>query len=58
VTQAELAAMLGVSRESVNKQLSVFARRGLVTLGRGSVTLADATGLREVVESGGRPSGA
>jgi CRP-like cAMP-binding protein len=28
VTQGELAAMLGVSRESVNKQLNVFQRAG------------------------------
>ena len=41
VTQAELASMLGVSRESVNKHLNELARKNLVTLGRGSVTLLD-----------------
>ena len=46
VTQAELASMLGVSRESVNKQLNAYARDGLLTTGRGSVTLLDIEGLR------------
>jgi len=41
VTQAELASMLGVSRESVNKHLNELARKNLVTLGRGSITLLD-----------------
>jgi len=46
ITQSELAAMLGVSRESVNKELNVFARKGWVALGRGSVTLKDPAALR------------
>ncbi len=41
VTQAELASMLGVSRESVNKHLNELARRGWVGLGRGAITLLD-----------------
>lgn len=49
VTQSELASMLGVSRESVNKQLNQFARRGWIALGRGSVTLRDAEALRSLV---------
>lgn len=46
ITQSELAAMLGVSRESVNRQLNVFAREGWVALSRGSVTLKDPVALR------------
>ena len=46
ITQAELASMLGVSRESVNKQLNAFAREGWIGLGRGVVTLKDQDGLR------------
>jgi CRP/FNR family cyclic AMP-dependent transcriptional regulator len=46
VTQNELASMLGVSRESVNKQLNLFAREGWIQLGRGSVTLVDPEALR------------
>lgn len=48
ITQSELAAMLGVSRESVNKQLNVFAREGWVALSRGSVTLKDPAALRSL----------
>lgn len=48
ITQNELAAMLGVSRESVNKQLNLFAREGWVGLGRGSVTLRDPAALRNL----------
>lgn len=46
ITQSELASMLGVSRESVNKQLNLFAREGWIVLGRGSVTLTDTEALR------------
>ena len=48
ITQSELASMLGVSRESVNKQLNLFAREGWVALGRGSVTVLDREALRNV----------
>jgi CRP-like cAMP-binding protein len=46
VTQAELASRLGVTRESINKQLNVFERQGWVLIGRGSVTVTNADGLR------------
>jgi CRP/FNR family transcriptional regulator, cyclic AMP receptor protein len=46
ITQAELASMLGVSRESVNKQLNDFAHRGLLSLHRGRITLLDTEALR------------
>jgi CRP-like cAMP-binding protein len=46
VTQAGLASMLSVSRESVNKQLNDFQRQGWITLGRGTVTVKDAAALR------------
>ena len=46
ITQAELASMLGVSRESVNKQLNRFARNGWIALSRGAITLQDADALR------------
>ncbi|MEX1254259.1 MAG: Crp/Fnr family transcriptional regulator [Dehalococcoidia bacterium] len=48
ITQAEMASMMGVSRESVNKQLNAFAREGWVSLGRGSVTVTDAKALRDL----------
>jgi CRP-like cAMP-binding protein len=46
ITQSELASMLGVSRESVNKTLNRFAQQGWVLLGRGSVTVRDPDALR------------
>ena len=49
ITQAELASMLSVSRESVNKQLNQFAREGWIVLGRGSVTLTDPAALRTFI---------
>jgi CRP-like cAMP-binding protein len=48
VTQSGLASMLGVSRESVNKQLGAFAERGWIHAGRGYVEVTDPLALREV----------
>ena len=48
ITQAELASMLGVSRESANKQLNEFERNGWVRLGRGSVSVLDEVSLRSL----------
>lgn len=41
ITQADLASMLGVTRESVNKELQAFASRGWLKTSRGSVTITD-----------------
>lgn len=46
VTQGELASMLAVSRESVNKQLNYFQREGWIALGRGWVRVLDSEALR------------
>ena len=51
VTQAELASMLGVSRESVNKELNALAREGWIELGRGSVRVKDVEALERVAEA-------
>ena len=48
ITQSELASMLGVSRESVNKQLQTLSHRGWITLGRGSVTIKSVEALSAV----------
>lgn len=45
-TQGELASMLGVSRESVNKTLGEFSRNGLVETARGAITITDMAALR------------
>lgn len=39
VTQAELATMVGATRESVNKELRVLEAQGLIRVGRGRIVL-------------------
>jgi CRP-like cAMP-binding protein len=46
ITQSGLASMLGVSRESVNKQLGAFAHKGWIELGRGYIEVKDQQSLR------------
>lgn len=41
ISQAELAQTLGVSREIVSRQLSIWREAGFVSLGRGRITLLD-----------------
>ena len=50
VTQEMLARMLGVTRESVNKELMHLQRRGLITYNRGLITILDSEGLLEAAE--------
>lgn len=45
VTQGDLAAMIGGSRQSVNLILHGFRERGLVELGKGKVVVRDRKGL-------------
>lgn len=40
-TQQELAGMIGVTRESVNKELKVLRRKGLVQTSRNRITVLD-----------------
>jgi CRP/FNR family cyclic AMP-dependent transcriptional regulator len=46
LTQSELAGLVGTTRESVNKWLGQFERRGLVSRRRGAITLLDRAGLQ------------
>ncbi|MDO8978108.1 MAG: Crp/Fnr family transcriptional regulator [Afipia sp.] len=50
ITQQEIGEMLGMSRESVNKQLHEWAERKLVHLQRGSITVIDAESLKVMAE--------
>lgn len=45
--QADLADMLGVTRQSLNRELQALLRRGAVALGRGRIELRDQAALRE-----------
>ena len=47
MTQSGLASMLGVSRESVNKQLGAFAQKGWIDLGRGYIAARDPQALHD-----------
>ena len=48
ITQREMSQIVGRSRESTNKQLRAWARRGWIRLERGSVTVLKADKLAEV----------
>jgi CRP/FNR family transcriptional regulator, cyclic AMP receptor protein len=45
VSQEELAVFIGATRESVNRQLQSWKRRGLIELGRSRIRLLDPVGL-------------
>ncbi|UTD25980.1 Crp/Fnr family transcriptional regulator [Bradyrhizobium sp. WD16] len=46
VTQQEISEMIGMSRESINRQLRVWAGLGWVRLGHGAVVIVDRTALK------------
>jgi adenylate cyclase len=48
VPQSELAAMVGSSRENVNRALGRFVTMGAVAVDRGSITILDADALRSL----------
>ena len=50
MTQAELANLCGVTRESANKWLSFYKREGLLTNESGQITLVDPERLRRDVD--------
>ncbi len=50
LTQAELANLCGVTRESANKWLRFYAREGLLTYEGGQITLVDPERLRQDVD--------
>ncbi len=52
ISQAELAAFLGATRESVNKMLNEWRSRSLITIKRGAIRVRSADGLQEIVDLG------
>jgi CRP-like cAMP-binding protein len=52
VSQEELAVFIGATRESVNRQLRAWQRKGLVELGRARIQLIDRDGLTGVLGAG------
>lgn len=49
-TQEEIAAAIGLSRETVNKHLRLLQRQGVISVGRAEITILDAAALRENAE--------
>jgi CRP-like cAMP-binding protein len=49
-SQTELAQMLGVSREAINKQLALWSQKGIVSTEEGGLTITDLSGLRHHAE--------
>jgi CRP/FNR family cyclic AMP-dependent transcriptional regulator len=52
ITQRELSQMIGMSRESTNKQLRAWAKRKWIELERGGVTVLQPERLAEAAEEG------
>ena len=53
VTQQEISEMVGMTRESINKQLRVWAARNWVRLEHGAIVVLNAEPLQALVEAGG-----
>src|ERR1700712_1442870 len=52
ITQQEISEMVGMTRESINKQLRAWASRDLVRLEHGAIVVLNVEMLRELAESG------
>ena len=52
ITQQEISEMVGMTRESINKQLRAWAARHWVRLEHGAIVVLDAVSLRELAEAG------
>ena len=55
ITQQEISEMVGMTRESINKQLRAWAARGWVRLEHGAIVVLDAVSLRELADAGTAP---
>ncbi len=49
LSQSELAHIVGCSRESVNKQLQVWHKAGLIELAKGSIVIRDARAIEQLI---------
>jgi len=52
ITQLEISQMIGMSRESINKQLRIWAERKWVRLERGGIVMLDKGALEAIAETG------
>src|SRR6202000_409165 len=58
ITQQEISEMVGMTRESINKQLRVWAARGWVRLEHGAIVVLDTDSLQAIAGSWGEDDGA
>jgi CRP-like cAMP-binding protein len=54
ITQQEISEMVGMTRESINKQLRAWAARSWVKLEHGAIIVLDPSALRDLAQAGGR----
>jgi CRP/FNR family transcriptional regulator, cyclic AMP receptor protein len=54
ITQQEISEMVGMTRESINKQLRAWSARNWVRLEHGAIIVLDDEPLRELAEAGSR----
>ena len=52
ITQQEISEMVGMTRESINKQLRAWAARNWVRLEHGAIVVLDTEALQELVDAG------
>src|SRR5712672_4597037 len=57
ITQQEISEMVGMTRESINKQLRVWAARNWVRLEHGAIVVLNAEPLQALVEAGSGSEG-
>src|ERR1700710_2565897 len=57
ITQQQISEMVGMTRESINKQLRVWAARNWVRLEHGAIVVLNAAPLQELVEAGAGDNG-
>lgn len=50
-SQRELGTMIGLSRESINKQLAAWHREGIIKMEEGAIVILDEAALRDYAES-------
>ena len=57
ITQQEISEMVGMTRESINKQLRIWAMRNWVRLEHGAIVVLEAEALQVLAEAGSANEG-
>ncbi len=51
ISQSELGQLMGRTRETINRQLQVWRKRGWIELPHGHIKIVDHAALRELIEN-------